>query len=147
MIGSEHCGVILGTTLYGPSDEPIGVIGQVYLDDTTSQPAWLTVHTGLFGTHESFVPVAGARIVERGVIVGFNRDLVRHAPRVDPADGLLSESDEAVLYKHYGLFHDDAREQPQLRRFADDTDSRPPQSPAQGDVIDITAPARDQQAR
>lgn len=105
MIGSEHAGVIIGATLFGPSQEAIGPIGQVYVDDATGQPSWVTVHTGLFGTHESFVPLAGARITDDGVVVGFSKNLVKDAPRVDPAGGLLASAEEDALYRHYGLTH------------------------------------------
>lgn len=131
MIGSENCAQILGTTLYGPNAEPIGVIGQIYLDDASGRPTWLTAHTGLFGTHESFVPVPGARIVERGVVVGFSRDLVRHAPRVDPADGQLNAADEALLFRHYGLLADEGPDS-HLRRYGD-----PDDQPSDDDVIDV----------
>ena len=33
----------------------IGSIGQVYLDDQTGDPSWVTARTGLFGTSQSFV--------------------------------------------------------------------------------------------
>jgi len=37
--------------------EKIGSIGQIYLDDSTNEPQWVTVKTGLFGSSESFVPL------------------------------------------------------------------------------------------
>ena len=40
----------------------IGGIGQIYLDDSTGDPTWVTAKTGLFGTSESFVPLSEARI-------------------------------------------------------------------------------------
>ncbi len=103
MIGSEHAGVIIGATLFGPGDQAIGPIGQVYVDDETGKPSWMTVRTGLFGTHESFVPLAGARVNADGVLVGFSKDLVKDAPRVDPAGGVLASTEEDALYRHYGL--------------------------------------------
>ena len=52
----------MGSTAYDPSGQKIGRIGQVYYDGQTNQPTWVTVHTGLFGTHETFVPVQGAEL-------------------------------------------------------------------------------------
>ena len=40
-------------------------IGQVYLDEQTGQPLWVTVTTGMFGTRQSFAPVYGSRL-DRG---------------------------------------------------------------------------------
>ena len=50
-----------GATAYDRDGDKIGKIGEVYYDDDTDQPKWITVNTGLFGTNESFVPRAGRR--------------------------------------------------------------------------------------
>ena len=80
----------------------IGGIGQIYLDDSTGDPTWVTAKTGLFGTKESFVPLEGARVQGDDVVVGFDKDKVKDAPRVDP-DGNLSPDEEDQLYAYYGL--------------------------------------------
>ena len=46
-----------GNVLSADGDK-IGSVGQVYADDADGQPTWVTVKTGLFGTSESFVPLA-----------------------------------------------------------------------------------------
>ncbi len=80
----------------------IGSIGQVYVDDETSEPTWVTAKTGLFGTSESFVPLAGANIDGVDVVVNYDKETVKGAPRLD-SDGLLSAEEEEALYAHYGL--------------------------------------------
>ena len=80
----------------------IGGIGQIYLDDATGDPTWVTAKTGLFGTKESFVPLEGARVEGDDVLVGYDKDKVKDAPRVDP-DGNLSPEEEDQLYAYYGL--------------------------------------------
>ncbi len=80
----------------------IGGIGQIYLDDSTGAPTWVTAKTGLFGTKESFVPLEGARVQGDDVAVGFDKDKVKDAPRIDP-DGNLSPEEEDQLYAYYGL--------------------------------------------
>jgi uncharacterized protein (TIGR02271 family) len=80
----------------------IGSIGQVYVDDETDQPNWVTVKTGLFGTSESFVPLEGARIEGNDIVVPYDKELVKDAPRVD-ADGHLEPTEEDRLYAHYQL--------------------------------------------
>ncbi len=80
----------------------IGGVGQIYLDDQTGEPNWVTVKTGLFGTSESFVPLSGASISGSDIVVAYDKDTVKDAPRVDP-DGHLSPEEEESLYAYYGL--------------------------------------------
>ena len=82
--------------------DKIGNIGQIYVDDTTGEPSWVTVKTGLFGTSESFVPLQGASLSGDDVVVGFDKDRVKGAPRVD-ADSALSPAEEDQLYTYYGM--------------------------------------------
>ena len=82
--------------------QKIGGIGTIYLDDTTGEPEWVTVKTGLLGTSESFVPLRGADVVGNDIQVGYDKDVVKDAPRVD-ADGDLTPEEEQRLYDHYGL--------------------------------------------
>jgi uncharacterized protein (TIGR02271 family) len=80
----------------------IGGIGQIYLDDATGDPTWVTAKTGLFGTKESFVPLEGAQVQGDDVVVAYDKSKVSDAPRVDP-DGSLSPEEEDTLYAYYGL--------------------------------------------
>ena len=82
--------------------DKIGSIGQVYVDDTTSEPTWVTAKTGLFGTAESFVPLQGASVSGNDIQVNYDKHTVKDAPRVD-ADGALSPEEEETLYSYYGL--------------------------------------------
>ncbi len=82
--------------------EKIGSIGQVYLDDATGEPTWITAKTGLFGTSESFIPLEGANVEGSDVRVNYDKDTVKDAPRTD-ADGDLSPEEEQTLYSYYGL--------------------------------------------
>jgi len=86
----------------GRSGEKIGGIGTIYLDDISGEPEWVTVKTGLFGASESFVPLSGARIAGNDIHVGYEKETVKDAPRVD-ANGNLSPEEEQQLYAHYGL--------------------------------------------
>ena len=82
--------------------DKIGGIGQIYLDDRTGEPNWVTVKTGLFGTSESFVPLDGAELRGRDIVVKYDKATVKDAPRVD-ADGSISPEEEDALYSYYGL--------------------------------------------
>jgi len=94
---------VVGSTVYGSDGDKIGQVGQVYLDDETGRPEWATVRTGLFGTSESFVPLGQSSLTGDGVTVPYDKSTVKDAPRVDVNHGHLSQSEEAELYRHYGL--------------------------------------------
>lgn len=96
-------GRFIGQTLYSSDDEKVGKIGQVFLDDETDRPEFLTVNTGLFGMSESFVPAADAEITGDDVRVPFTKDQIKDAPNVDVDGGHLDQSEERRLYEHYGL--------------------------------------------
>ena len=83
-----------GRDLIDRDGSKIGSIGDVYLDEQTGQPEWLTVKTGLFGTRETFVPIAEARAEGDTVRVPYEKSHVKDAPNVD-ADGALSHDEES----------------------------------------------------
>jgi PRC-barrel domain len=94
-----------GRTLLDRDGGRIGTIDAIYLDDRTGQPEWALVNTGLFGTKSSFVPLAQAFQSDNDVLVTYDKQLVKDAPRVDP-DQHLSEAEERELWQHYGLDYD-----------------------------------------
>jgi uncharacterized protein (TIGR02271 family) len=87
--------------------DKIGGIGQIYLDDNTGEPNWVTVKTGLFGTSESFVPLEGASLSGGNIVVNYDKATVKDAPRVD-ADGSITPEEEETLYSYYRLGGTDA---------------------------------------
>jgi uncharacterized protein (TIGR02271 family) len=93
---------LLGATAHDSSGDKVGRIGQVYYDDDSDQPKWVTVHTGLFGTNESFVPLQGARFEGGVVILGHDKQKIKKAPNVGQ-DRHLSPDEEVQLYRYYGI--------------------------------------------
>jgi len=91
------------TTILGRDGEKIGTVGQVYLDEQTGTPEWVTAKTGLFGMSESFVPLKEADVVGEEIRVPYDKDQVKDAPRMDDPEDRLSEDEEATLYHYYGL--------------------------------------------
>ncbi|TPV48645.1 DUF2382 domain-containing protein [Pseudarthrobacter phenanthrenivorans] len=89
-----------GGNVVGSDGEKIGSIGQLYADDDTGEPTWVTVKTGLFGTSQSFVPVEGAHTQGDDLVVPYSKEHVKDAPRVD-VDGHLTPEEEDRLYTHY----------------------------------------------
>jgi sporulation protein YlmC with PRC-barrel domain len=102
MITEAQLDQVMGSTVYDRDGDKIGQVGQVYLDDDSGQPSWMTVNTGLFGTSESFVPLAQAELEERGVRVPYEKAHVKGAPHAAD-DGHLDEAQQDELYRHYGL--------------------------------------------
>lgn len=80
----------------------IGSVGQVYVDDRTSQPTFATVKTGLFGSKETFVPLSKAKETADGLSVPYTKDFVKDAPNLD-ADEHLSERQQDEIYSYYKL--------------------------------------------
>ena len=106
MITIDQAQSAFGQSVYGTDGDKIGRLGQAYVDDATGDLEWITVETGLFGTKESFVPVAAAELTGDGVVVPFTKDQVKDAPGMSPDDAGLSPADEAELYSHYGLSYE-----------------------------------------
>ncbi len=102
MIGTDTISRVIGQDVYDESGEKIGSAAEVYLDDETGQPEWVTVRTGLFGTKESFVPIRNADLTNAGVRVPVSKSQVKDAPKID-TDGHLSPQEEQELYRYYGM--------------------------------------------
>lgn len=88
--------------VYGSDGDKIGSVGQVYLDDQTNQPTFVTVKTGLFGMKETFVPVSQASASNDGLQVPFDKAFVKDAPNID-ADGSLTPEEERRIYEYYSM--------------------------------------------
>ncbi|MDX6325696.1 MAG: hypothetical protein QOK15_2050 [Nocardioidaceae bacterium] len=102
MLDTQNIDQVIGSEVHGADGDKIGKVGQVYLDDQTNQPAWVTVNTGLFGSSESFIPVQDATFSGDGVTVPFDKSKVKGAPQV-ASDGHISPEEEQELYRYYGL--------------------------------------------
>jgi uncharacterized protein (TIGR02271 family) len=102
MITQEQLDTVVGSTAYDKDGDKVGKIGGLYYDDATNEPSWLTVHTGLFGTKETFIPVQGVEVTGDRVILQYDKATVKDAPNVDE-DGHLSPQEEEQLYRYYGV--------------------------------------------
>lgn len=101
----ERAQDLIGIPVFDRAGSRIGRVGNVYVDDDTNQPEWITVRAGLFGQKETFVPLtgAGANIEESRLDVDVSKDSVRSAPKVRTEHGHLCDSDGRGLFQHYGL--------------------------------------------
>jgi uncharacterized protein (TIGR02271 family) len=91
---------LIGRTAVDHEGNKIGKVGQVYLDDQTGQPQWVTISTGLFGNKESFAPIAGSSLNDDDLVLAVSKDQVKGAPNLD-ADGHLEDSENGELYSYY----------------------------------------------
>ncbi len=102
MIDSQHIDRIEGSTAYDAAGEKVGRVGQLYLDDQSGQPSWITVSTGFFGTAETFVPLEGASFDGDDLQLAYSKDTIKNAPQL-ATDEHLDQAEEAELYRYYGL--------------------------------------------
>lgn len=82
--------------------DKIGGVGQIYLDDQSDRPTWVTVKTGLFGTHETFVPLDHASMSGNDIRVPYAKSYVKDAPNID-ADRHITPEEETELYRYYNV--------------------------------------------
>jgi sporulation protein YlmC with PRC-barrel domain len=73
-----------GGKVIGNDGDEVGSVGQIYVDDQTGNPSWVTVNTGLVGSNETFVPLEGASPEGNDVRVRYSKDRIKDAPNVAP---------------------------------------------------------------
>lgn len=101
-ITQEHVDSLYDADVVDQNGDKVGGVGQVYLDDATGAPAWVTAKTGLFGTRETFVPLSTADLEDGRIRVPYEKDFIKDAPSMD-ADEHLDESQEEDLYRYYSV--------------------------------------------
>jgi len=97
-----------GHDAVGPDANKLGTVQDIYLDQETGEPEWVALKTGMFGSKLSFAPLAQARVDDDTIVLPYDKDQIKSAPRVE-ADGALSQEEEAELYRHYGLEYTETR--------------------------------------
>ena len=105
MISTHDLASLAGNTMHGEGGTKIGKIVDVYESTDGADGAdgtFVTVSTGMFGGHASFVPLAKASMQGNDVVVPYSKDLIKDAPRVE-ADEELTSQEEDRLYEHYSL--------------------------------------------
>jgi sporulation protein YlmC with PRC-barrel domain len=103
MVDHFQVAEIKGRPVYASDGEKIGDVSDVFVDDQTRQPEWVSIGTGIFGMKNRLVPIEGASFTAEGLRVPFDKDRVKDAPDVDIDHDHLAQSDENDLYEYYGL--------------------------------------------
>ncbi len=104
---TEEISQVRGAKVIDLNGDKIGKVEEIYLDKETDKPEWALVNTGMFGSHSTFVPLQGSSRQGDDLQVSFDKEQVKDAPGVD-AGKELSQSEEAELYRHYGLDYSEA---------------------------------------
>lgn len=102
MVTYEELGELFDAEVVDQDGHKVGGLDQVYVDNATGRPAWVSVRTGWLGGRKVFCPVGGA-VVENGQIrVPYPASMIKEAPDI-PCDGHLTENEEEQLLDHYSL--------------------------------------------
>ena len=88
------------STVYGPSREKVGTLGNIFMDVRSGDADFVSVHVGLFGTKECLVSLDGAVLTDGHLQVRFPKDVITNAPNVDPLVE-LTDSTKEMLEKYY----------------------------------------------
>lgn len=90
-----------GAIVLADDGSSLGEVADVYLDDETGRPTWVTVEIGRLG-HKSLAPVSAA-VWEGGRLrLPYRKKEIKRAPHANPGVH-LSRSLELRLLEHYGL--------------------------------------------
>ncbi|HEY3833329.1 MAG TPA: YsnF/AvaK domain-containing protein [Acidimicrobiia bacterium] len=97
MSNDDYAGWI-GRTARDSIGEKIGKIDNIYSEG--GAPTWVTIHTGLFGHHVTFAPLAGSQRDGHDLRLAFGKAKIKDAPRIDPESDLTPD-EETRLREHY----------------------------------------------
>lgn len=103
MIGQEMVTELYDCDVFDASGEKIGSVKQVWVDDRSGVPIWASVHGGLFGMRESFVPLQSANLREHQVRVAVDKERIRNSPKVDASNDHISDEEQSLLLRYYGF--------------------------------------------
>lgn len=93
----------IGSQVVDQGGNKVGKVSQIYANDQTGEPEWLTINTGMFSNRSSFVPLQGARADGDKLVISHEKNRVKGAPQVDDdGDGYLQPEEERELYRYYG---------------------------------------------
>ncbi|MFC4855238.1 DUF2382 domain-containing protein [Actinophytocola glycyrrhizae] len=103
MIGQDMVNRLYDCQVVDPRGEKIGSVKRVWLDGQTGDPLWASVHTGLFGLKESFVPLQRAELRNDQLRVPVEKEQVKDSPRIEATNDNMTDEEQAELYRHYGF--------------------------------------------
>ena len=93
---------LANATAYDVDGDKIGSVKDVYVNDNSGQPDFVSVSHGLFGAGDSIVPLRGHNLRDGELHLAFPKDRIKDAPDLDE-NGHLTNEDQQAFYRHYGL--------------------------------------------
>lgn len=102
MITYETLGEMYDAEVVDQDGHKVGGLDQVYLDNSTGNPAWISVRTGWFGGRRIFCPVSNAVVDQGHIRLPYPVGMIKDAPEI-PCDGHLTEDEEEQLYDYYAV--------------------------------------------
>ncbi len=90
----------LGKAVFDANGDKLGMVGEVWLNDSTQEPEWLGVDM-MGGTMHHVVPFHGSRQDDEGFHVACTKDQVMATK--DIMKGEIDEETTQQLRAHYGL--------------------------------------------
>ena len=93
---------LANATAYDSNGDKVGGVKDVYVNDTTGQPDFVSVNHGLFGGGDSIVPLRGHSLRDGELHLAFPKERIEDAPDLDE-NGHLTTEDQDAFYRHYGL--------------------------------------------
>ncbi|NHC46124.1 PRC-barrel domain-containing protein [Motilibacter aurantiacus] len=120
MADSELIQRLSGVEVHGNDGTLVGRVAEVYLDDETGVPAFVTVNRGQLSSKQAFVPLAGAREDKHGLVVPWPADQVKGAPDVSASGGGITPGQRDELLSYYDVSREDLGRGPQLPLKAGD---------------------------
>lgn len=105
----EHSRDPYGSSIVTQDGQSVGRVSQVYLDDETGEPSWVSVQTARLAPEKVLlVPLAGSQLTDDGMVrVVHTKEAIETAPVV-PADAHLGAEDVRLVLAHYGGTSDTA---------------------------------------
>jgi uncharacterized protein (TIGR02271 family) len=101
-----------GMDVYDNQGDKIGTVEDFYVDEQTRKPEWLQVKKGFF-RGDKLIPITGVHRSQDGLMVPYTKDQVNDSPDISD-DETISESEERMLYSHYGINYGKERSGTQL---------------------------------
>lgn len=93
----------VGSTVLDRQGEPVGTVKDVVFEEADMTPSWLVVKPGLFRSPH-YVPARNTyRTAGEDVVIPYDRDVVRSAPKAPDKDHVISHENRDELLRHYGL--------------------------------------------
>ena len=93
---------IAGHKVMDSDGRRIGQAENIFLDDATGEPEWLTIKSGLLGGKEHFAPLDGASMRGGELFLSCAKEKVDTAPDM-AVHGHMSAQEDIELRRHYGL--------------------------------------------